>query len=92
MGETLSVASALYFTKDQFKVAMKDYWTSIVISGASVACGAVMALTTDVGVRILPSLAALVILTATLALWAMVSMRDYFRQGFPGATVRPFNR
>ncbi len=83
LGELFSAVVALYLTSDQFRAARHDYLMSVSVGSVGLGCGLLLALTTSVGIRIFPSLAALAVITSALALWTASLTRDLRRQGFP---------
>jgi O-antigen/teichoic acid export membrane protein len=88
LGEVASFAAALYLTAEAFRRARGDYLVSMLIGTVALACAAVLSMTTDVGTRLLPSVAVLLALSGALLLWAWIASGALARESFPQWKLR----
>ena len=87
LGELAALAVVLMVTRDQFRIALRDYAIAISV-GLSVLIGAiVLSLTTSVGEQALTSLAALLGCVAVYGLWAIRAAPRLFHAGFPNHSL-----
>lgn len=85
LGEVVSAGVALYLTRDLFRAARFDYLLATSVCIAGLAGAVLLAVTTSIGVRAVPSVALLSIAGAALALWTASFAPSLMRQGFPRA-------